>query len=71
MPFNIGCEQRTKGERLLRYERATTIVRESVFSFFLADLDSVGRRCATGLHKLGARYAVQLRTNADDNGRIG
>ena len=31
----------------------TTIVRESVFSFFLADLDSVGRRCAIRLHKLG------------------
>ena len=39
-------------------------------SFLLADLDSVGRRCATRLHKLGPRYAVQLRTNADDNGRI-
>jgi hypothetical protein len=24
----------------------------------LADLDSVGGRCATGLHKLGAQYAV-------------
>jgi hypothetical protein len=42
-----------------------------VFSFFLADLDSVGRRCATRLHKLGPRYAIPLKTNADDNGRIG
>jgi hypothetical protein len=37
----------------------------------LADLDSVGRRCATGLHKLGARSPVPLKTNADDNGRMG
>ena len=36
-----------------------------------ADLDSVGRRCATGLHKLGARSPVPLKTNADDNGRMG
>jgi hypothetical protein len=34
------------------------------------DLDSVGRRRATGLHKLGARYPVPLKTNADDD-RIG
>ena len=37
----------------------------------LADLDLVGRRCATGLHKLGARYALPLKTNVDDKGRIG
>ncbi len=30
----------------------------------LADLDSVGRHCATGLHKLGARYPVPLTTDA-------
>jgi hypothetical protein len=36
----------------------------------LTHLDSVGRRCATGLHKLGARYAVPLETIADDNGRV-
>jgi len=27
--------------------------------------------CATGLHKLGARYAVPLKTNVDNNGRMG
>ena len=37
----------------------------------LADLDSVGRRCATGLHKLGARCPVPLKTNAGDESRIG
>jgi hypothetical protein len=31
----------------------------------------VGRHCATGLHKLGARYAVPLKTNAGDNARMG
>jgi hypothetical protein len=36
-----------------------------------ADLDSVGRHCATGLHKFGARYPVPLKTNAGDNGRMG
>ena len=35
------------------------------------DLDSVGRHRATGLHKLGARYPIPLKTNAGDNGRIG
>jgi len=38
---------------------------------YFADWDSAGRRCATGLHKLGVRYAVPLKTNAADNGRIG
>src|ERR1039457_7194599 len=37
----------------------------------LADLDSVGRRCAPRVHKLGARSPVPLKTNADDNGRMG
>jgi len=37
----------------------------------LADLDSVGRHCATRVHKLGARYPIPLKTNAGDNGRIG
>jgi hypothetical protein len=27
--------------------------------------------CATGLHKFGARYPVPLKTNADDESRIG
>jgi hypothetical protein len=36
-----------------------------------ADSDSVGRHRATGLHKLGARYTVPLKTNAVANGRIG
>ena len=35
-----------------------------------AYLDSVGRRRATGVHKLGAQYAVPLRTNADERARL-
>jgi hypothetical protein len=47
------------------------VVLDSFVQQHLADLDSVGRRCATGLHKLGARCPVPLKTNADEHGRMG